>query len=292
MKNLDLLERHRRKVAFILAAITLVLMYASIAVFEFSINHEKEHYFSETAGFWLILIILAPFLYSILSFLACRMMHKVYHPIRESIMNLEQFTTNVNHELKTSLSEIISSLELWDLTKDYTEYNSKALVSAKRMNIILDTLIPMVEYTNSSYRKKSIDIVKVFEWIVSENTDEVQWKNISLKKDFPDSITSYIDIWPLAICFQNVLKNAIKYNKENGDIHITIGKDFFEIYDTGIWIEKENLDNIFTRNFQEKGVSEWLWVGLSLVKSICDKYNWDIDLTSEKGRFTCVKISF
>ena len=112
MKNLDLLEQHRRKVAFVLAAITLVLMYGSILIFEFVLSYNKHDTFSQRAIFWGFLVILAPFLYALLSFLACRLMHKVYRPIRESIMNLEQFTTNVNHEFKTSLSEITSSLEL------------------------------------------------------------------------------------------------------------------------------------------------------------------------------------
>ena len=39
-------------------------------------------------------------------------MHRIYKPIKEVIMNLEGFAENVNHEFKTSLSEIISSLDL------------------------------------------------------------------------------------------------------------------------------------------------------------------------------------
>jgi signal transduction histidine kinase len=292
MKNLDLLEKHRRKVAFVLAAMTLVLMYGSILIFEFVSSYNSQESFSDRKGFLLFLVLLAPFLYAILSFLACRIMHRVYRPIRESIMNLEQFTTNVNHEFKTSLSEITSSLELWELTQEYSDYNTQALHSAKRLNIILDTLMPMLNYTNSSYMRKNTDIIKIFEWIISENIEEIEINKIHLEKKYPPSMKSYIDIWPLTICFQNVLKNAIKYNKQNGKIRITIWKDFFEIFDTWKGIKKENMDKIFSRYFQERDFSEWFWVWLSLVKQICDRYKWNIKLESKEDEFTKVKISF
>ena len=292
MNNLELLERHRKKVAFILAALVLVLLYVSIALFEFYLVHTGKTVFSDTIPLWFVLIIMSPIIYSGLSFAACRIMHKVYRPIRDSIMNLENFTTNVNHEFKTALSEIISSLELWEITQKQSEYTLQALSSAKRLNIILDSLMPLVQYTNSSYRRKNIDIIKAFEWILWEYKEQIQEKQIVLNKNFWSSLYTHVDIGPLSICFQNILGNAIKYNNQAGEISISIWKDFFEIYDTGIGIATENIEKIFERRFQESEWSHGLWVGLSLVKSICDMYHWDIDISSEKNVFTRVKICF
>lgn len=292
MNNLDLLEKHRKKVAFVLAALVLALLYLSVALFEVYLIQMGKTTFSEILPLWFGLALLTPFIYSALSFAACRVMHRVYHPVRESIRNLEHFTTNVNHEFKTSLSEIHSSLELWEITKDYPQYTKKALKSAKRLNIILDSLMPLVEYSNSSYRKKNVDIVKVFEDIISSYSSKIQEKDIQISRDFPSSQWKLIDVWPLSICFQNIFANAVKYNKDHGEIQIKVWKDFFEIIDTGIGIEEENLDKIFERNFQEWERSEWLWVWLSLVKSICDMYQWEIDISSDKNKFTKVRISF
>jgi two-component system OmpR family sensor kinase len=292
MNNLDLLERHRKKVAFFLAAIVLVLLYISIALFQVYLVQTEKAHFSEIIPLWLWLFVLSPFLYSALSFAACRLMHRVYYPVRESIMNLEYFTTNVNHEFKTSLAEIISSLELWEITKTQSQYTPQALNSAKRLNIILDSLMPLVEYSKSSYKKKNTDIVQIFNNVMLSYKDKVESKNISIIKDFPDSLWKHIDIWPLSICFQNIFANSLKYNQNWWEVHIKLWNDFFEIYDTGIWISTENIDKIFKRRFQEWEKSEWLGVGLSLVKSICDMYNWEVIVESEKGKYTRVKISF
>ena len=292
MKNLELLEAHRRKVAFVLAAIFLLLMYMSISFFAMYLVHKGNTTFSEMIPILIGLIILTPFLYAWISFLACRLMHRVYRPVRESITNLEHFTTNVNHEFKTSLSEIISSLELGELTKKEADFTPKALNSARRLNVILDSLMPLAEYWNSAYRKKNTDIAKVFREIIFTHTEKIQEKNISLTHNLDDSILVHTDIWPLTICFQNILANATKYNKQDWEIKIDAGKNFFEIQDTGLWIEEENKEKIFQRKFREDSSSNGLWVWLSLVKNICDMYSWQIEIETEKEKFTHVRISF
>ena len=292
MKNLELLETHRRKVAFVLAAIFLLLMYMSISFFAMYLVHKGNTTFSEMIPILIGFIILTPFLYAWISFLACRLMHRVYRPVRESITNLEHFTTNVNHEFKTSLSEIISSLELGELTKKEADFTPKALNSARRLNVILDSLMPLAEYWNSAYRKKNTDIAKVFREIIFTHTEKIQEKNISLTHNLDDSILVHTDIWPLTICFQNILANATKYNKQDWEIKIDAGKNFFEIQDTGLWIEEENKEKIFQRKFRENSSSDGLWVWLLLVKNICDMYSWQIEIETEKEKFTHVRISF
>jgi len=292
MNSLHLLEIHRRKVAFVLAAITTLLLYLAVLIFEFFLMYIGKSDTNDLLALCIFLLILFPGLYSLLSFIACRVMHRIYKPIRESISNLENFTTNVNHEFKTSLSEIISSLELWEITKNQSEYTPKALSSAKRLNIILDSLTPLIQYTNSSYRKKNTNITKVFDEVITDHAALINEKNITIHKKYTKNIWSSVDVWPLTICFQNILANAIKYNNTQWEITISISKDSFEIHDTGKWIEEKNLDKIFERRFQEWKDSQWLGVGLSLVKRICDMYHWDISIESQKDIYTTVKISF
>ncbi|MGB2111381.1 MAG: hypothetical protein ACPHY8_06240 [Patescibacteria group bacterium] len=56
------------------------------------------------------------------------------------IVNLESFAGNINHEFKTGLTEIISSLELAREIQNYEESNDFAVQSAYRLNSTLDTL--------------------------------------------------------------------------------------------------------------------------------------------------------
>jgi signal transduction histidine kinase len=139
-------------------------------------------------------------------------MHRVYQPLRESISNLEDFTSNVNHEFKTSLSEIISSLELGEITKSQKEYSPQALSSAKRLNIILESLTPLVEYSNASYRRKNTDMASVFRETIEEYATAIESKNIEIISHIPPTLILHIDGGPLNICFSNILSNAIKYS--------------------------------------------------------------------------------
>jgi len=293
MKSLELLESHRRKVAFWLWAIIIFLLYWGIFIFEFILLYFWKSSYQELLGLSIVLAALSPFIYVSISFLCCRVRHRIYKPIRENMQNLENFTVNVNHEFKTSLSEIISSLELWQEIQQEKSYSPVALSSARRLNIILDSLTPMIRFSNADYRKKRVDIVKLFDESISDFQDQIHKKSLHLTKKYDhDKIIRSIDEWPLLICFQNILQNAIKYSHQWGNISISISKHSFEIRDDGVWIENENIEKIFDRNFQEWSKSQWIWVWLSLVKRLCDMYHWDIGVESEKGKYTIFTINF
>ena len=80
------------------------------------------------------------------------------------------------------------------MTNTQSQYTPQALNSARRLNIILDSLMPLVTYTKSSYRKKNINIVEIFEDVMSDFKDQIESKNITVATDFPASIWKYMDV--------------------------------------------------------------------------------------------------
>jgi signal transduction histidine kinase len=141
----------------------------------------------------------------------------VYNPIKNMILNLESFASNINHEFKTSISEILSSLELAKLTKEFEEANEFAIKSTKRLNNILDVLGIFIYFTNSDYRKQKIDIVSLLDHDILEFRSKINEKNIKIIKLYntKHSIFKIIDKEPLILCFRNILKNAIRYSHPN-----------------------------------------------------------------------------
>lgn len=240
------------------------------------------------------LLFISPFLYWILFVIANTLMVRIYSPIRDMIINLEGFASNINHEFKTSLAEILSSLELAQLTHEYEESNTQAIRSAKRLNNILDSLWLFVHFVNSDYRKQRVDIVRILDKDIPEFQKRIEQKNLKIikKYDANRAIIKLIDKDPLLLCFRNILKNAIRYSHPDGIIEITILKDRFIIKDYGVGIEKENIEKIFQRYFRENFSGNGFWIGLSLVKKISDIYNWDIKIESEKNIFTKVTMYF
>jgi signal transduction histidine kinase len=92
--------------------------------------------------------------------------------------------------------------------------------------------------------------------------------------------------------FDNILTNAVKYNRPGGKIYVSLEHDaefvFTRIADTGIGIPYHSLKEVFERHFQEKteplGKTRGLGIGLSLVQEIVKLHRGDIQIESELGK--------
>ncbi len=303
MENLHLLEKHRQKMWLFFALIVQSLIYLSIFLFQFLYLYFDKKYtwwlsywdiFSEMINTVVILIIIAPFLYALFAYLWCRIMHKIYKPIKEVVGNLEWFAENINHEFKTSLTEIISTIDLAKVTKDYENNIDRVWASAKRLSKILDSLSFMIHFVNVDYRKEKIDIINFLDKSINDYKFNIDEKKLKIIKNYNKNrpIHKYIDSAPLLLCFSNILKNAIRYSNENWTIEIDINKNYFQIKDYWVGISNENKQKIFERHFRETYSWEWFWLWLSMVKKISDVYGWKIELESKKNEFTFVKIIY
>lgn len=303
MESLHLLEKHRQKMWLIFAFIVQAMIYLSIFLSQFLYLYFHMKYtnwstywdiFNELINTIVILIIIAPFLYALFAYIWCRIMHKIYKPIKEVVGNLEWFAENINHEFKTSLTEIISTIDLAKVTKDYEENIDRVGSSAKRLSKILDSLSFMIHFVNVDYRKEKIDVINFLDKSINDYKFNLEEKNIKIIKKYDENkpIIKYIDSAPLLLCFSNILKNAIRYSNDNWTIEIEITKNYFSIKDYWVWISDENKQKIFDRHFRESYSWEWFWLWLSMVKKISDVYNWEIDLKSKKNEFTIVKIIY
>jgi signal transduction histidine kinase len=104
----------------------------------------------------------------------------------------------------------------------------------------------------------------------------------------------------LSQLFDNLLTNAIKYNRQGGKIHVDLFQDtefvYTRIMDTGVGISHQSLKEVFTRHFQDKpkplGNFKGLGIGLSLVQEIVKLHRGEIHLESElsKGTTFTVKL--
>lgn len=258
------------------------------------VSNKYETLFSQIAKTILILLLISPFLYSVLAYLLCKFMTQLYKPLKDVVINLEGFASNINHEFKTSLTEIISSLELARLTWEYEESNKYAVSSARRLDSMLDTLWMLIHFVNSDYRKERIDLFSTLDESMDDLERLITDKHIKIEKkyDVNKPIYRYIDKSPLVLSFQNILKNAIKYSEIWGKIEISIFRNRFVIQDYGVGIEQENIPKVFDRYFRESYASSWNGIGLSIIKRITEIYHWNIHIESKKDKYTKVTLKF
>ena len=92
----------------------------------------------------------------------------------------------------------------------------------------------------------------------------------------------------------NILTNAVKYNRENGSIFVKLEKSdknvVFTVSDTGIGIDRNNLDKIFERFYvvdksRNKNISS-TGLGLAIVKHVVKAHDGTVTVDSQLGKGT------
>ncbi|MCL1935366.1 MAG: HAMP domain-containing histidine kinase [Defluviitaleaceae bacterium] len=207
-------------------------------------------------------------------------------------LNLEKFQnetiTNVSHFLKTPItsivgfSELVSKKMITDLDK-IVEYNQKIYDSGQVLiKLIEDTIILESIEKEDKNDVEEIEITSIVGEVISIYHNQIEEKNIVI--NVKGNATIKINHMHILYLISNLIENAIKYNIVDGKINIEINKIdniILTIEDTGIGIEKENLDIIFNRYYRVKNEIKGNGLGLSIVDSIAKIYNIDINIESE-----------
>ena len=218
---------------------------------------------------------------------------------REKKLIEENFITMVTHQLRSPLVTIVQYFEviLGGIVGDVAPKQKEMIIKAKdRLEGLLELINDWLDIARLSNgqimeKRKSISIGEIVEKIIDFIRPQAEEAGISVEiLPIKDSDQVLGDKESLEQVFSNLINNAIKYNKPNGSISITIEekKDCIAtlIRDTGIGIAKEHLPMIFDQFYQvsrtgQKGKGSGL--GLSIAKKIVDLHNGSIDVESKEG---------
>lgn len=208
----------------------------------------------------------------------------------------EEFTSNVTHELKTPLTIISGFAELLksgnveeEKTKEFGGIIYKQ--STNLQNLIDDLLKISKLEANDAVIIEEMSLDELGDEVCDDLAIEIKNKNINLVKDF-DRVKANVNGEMIKEAMMNLLTNAIKYNRDGGEIKFKIAKEdgfaLVQISDNGIGIEEELLDRIFERfyvvdNSRSKKISS-TGLGLSIVKHIVEAHGGRIEVTSEIGK--------
>lgn len=217
-----------------------------------------------------------------------------------------EFTANVSHELKTPLTTIKGFAELMaeGMVHDpaaVSKYATLIKIEAERLiNLINDILrLSELEETQIPVSLETVDLFDTAKDAVELLQAEAQKRGVTVNvqgehvkiQAARDSIKELI---------LNLADNAVKYNKEHGDVYIEIRRinhyAAVIVEDTGIGIPKEHQERIFERFYRvDKGRSKktgGTGLGLSIVKHIAGLYHAEIKMKSEPQKGTRFEILF
>ncbi|MCP4523742.1 MAG: HAMP domain-containing histidine kinase [Candidatus Gracilibacteria bacterium] len=227
-------------------------------------------------------------------FISFQMIHKTVQPVEESIDDMKNFIDNAGHELKTPLAVLDSSL--W-VMKEKGEFDEKLVQKSQdeiqRANKLIETLRDLSNF-NSVSQKENFLVSQVLHNIVSKYEKEIKKMHINFNLHILDDFHLEVNKNYFEILISNLVSNAIKYNKINGSLTISVIHNTIVIEDTGIGISKDKLDKVFQRFYrvQEQRSAEGFGLGLSLVDKILKIYNWTIKVDSEYGKGTKIIVKF
>ena len=254
------------------------------------IDEDKDWY----SGVMMEIFTLGTIILVVLAIFGLFFVNLFLRPMKNSIMLLDDFIKDTTHELNTPISAILANIEMMNL-EVMGEKNNKKL---SRINIAAKTVSHLYQdltYLTLDHNRKSND-----EWIDLKTLieDRVEYfailagsKKVLFSLDLNYS-TIFIDGIKIARVIDNLISNAIKYNKRGGTIHITLRKDYFIIKDSGIGIEAEKVNDIFERYTRFNSSEGGFGIGLNIVRSIIEEYSLKIEVASVLGEGTTIRVDF
>ncbi|MDP3463203.1 MAG: ATP-binding protein [Bacteroidales bacterium] len=218
-----------------------------------------------------------------------------------------QFLSVLSHELKSPLNAVegylkmIQEKQFGDKVEDYDKMIERSLARLKGMrNLIMDLLdLTKIESGKKQRKIREIDLAEIAKLAIDTMEPYSIQRAVKVKMTTKGDTTLLADPDEMEIVFNNLVSNAVKYNRDGGKVDVVITDEkpslLIKVSDTGIGMSKEDLETIFqdfvriksskTRDITGSGL------GLSIMKKMVDQYNGTIEVESEPDKGTTFTIS-
>lgn len=218
----------------------------------------------------------------------------------------KQFTANVSHELKTPLTSIAGYAELIETgmakPEDIKPFAGVIRKQALRLVNLSEDIIQLSQLEESDDEDMSFESVNLYE--IAQRCVEALNIN-AINKCVTLNLTGeecYVRGKAQLVeeLVYNLCDNAIRYNKENGNVTVTVTPlekgASVSVKDTGIGIPKKYQERIFERFFRvDKSRSKatgGTGLGLAIVKHITQLHDAKLEISSEEGKGTEIIVTF
>lgn len=213
----------------------------------------------------------------------------------------QEFVSNVSHELKTPLTSMKvladSLLGQEDVPVElYKDFMSDIAEEIERENKIINDLLSLVKM-NKAAGELNISLVNIndlLEMIMKRLRPIAEKQSIELVLESFRPVSAEVDEVKLSLALNNLVENAIKYNKKDGWVHVSLNADhkyfFVRVEDSGIGIPEEYLEHIYERFFRvDKSHSKEIGgtgLGLAITRNAVLMHRGAIKAHSKEGEGT------
>ena len=225
---------------------------------------------------------------------------------REERENLRrEFTANVSHELKTPLTSISGFAEIIQngivKPEDIPRFAGNIYVESQRLISLVDDILNLsrLDEEDVQLEREDFDLAALARDVASRLKDSAKKNGVVITvigdKAEMNGVRSIVDEM-----VYNLMDNAVKYNKKNGRVTVTVEKGqngpTLTVTDTGIGIPQGDVDRVFERFYRvDKSHSKEIGgtgLGLSIVKHGAAFHNAKVSLESVERKGTTVRLAF
>ena len=213
----------------------------------------------------------------------------------------EEFVSNVSHELKTPMTSMKvladSLLEQDNVPVEmYQEFMQDIAKEIDRENQIITDLLSLVKMDRSGQTMniRTMNINDLLEQILKRLKPIAEKKNVEMVMETFRPVNAEIDETKFTLAVSNLVENAIKYNHENGWVHVSLNADhkyfYVKVEDSGIGIPEQDQANIFERFYRvDKSHSREIGgtgLGLAIARNAVLVHRGSIKVYSNEGEGT------
>lgn len=230
-----------------------------------------------------------------------RSLNRMLEKIKTVEQSRQEFVSNVSHELKTPITSIrvlADSLMGMDHVPEelYKEFMTDISDEIDRESKIIDDLLTLVRMDKESPEMsfQSANVNSLVEMVLKRLRPIARKRNIEVIFESMREVTADIDEVKLSLAINNLVENAIKYNKEDGWVRVTLDADhkffYLKVADSGVGIPEEFKDRVFERFYRvDKARSRetgGTGLGLAITKNVILLHHGAIRVESKEGEGT------
>ncbi len=216
---------------------------------------------------------------------------------QEGKQNQFQFLSVLSHELKSPINAVEGYIKIMlekqagDSIDDYKVMLVRSIERLKGMRtLILDLLdLTRIESGKKARDIRKIDLREISKTVVDTVEPLAIQRNVKVHLDVEENTYINADSNEMEIILNNFVSNAVKYNKEGGEVFVSITKPndhyIITVEDTGIGISEQDQKLLFQdfmriKNTQTKNITG-SGLGLSIAKKMVELYNGTIEVKSQ-----------